>query len=81
MRFNISETATESLIKFMKLVLEEISGTTFNEFPGTLYLARKTLELKDRFHRFVVCTKCYKLYNKQEVKDFCQDGNLAIMKC
>jgi hypothetical protein len=81
MRFNISETATESLIKFMKLVLEEIGGTTFNEFPGTLYLARKTLELKDRFHRFVVCTKCHKLYNKQEVKDFRQDGNLAIMKC
>ena len=65
----------------MKLVLEEISSTTFNEFPGTLYLTRKTFKLKDHFHRFVICTKCHKLYNKQEVKDFCQDGNLAIMKC
>jgi len=29
----------------------------------------------------VVCTKCHKLYNKQEVKEFHQDGALAVMKC
>jgi Transposase family tnp2 len=83
-RFNISETATESLIKFIKLILEEIGGinnTTFKDFPTTLYNARNTLGLADQFHSFVVCTKCHKLYNKQEVKEFRQDGTLAIMKC
>ena len=80
-RFNISETATESLIKFMKLVLEEIGGTASKEFPGNLYLARKALGLKDRFYSFVTCTKCHKLYDKQEVKDFRQDGAPAVMKC
>ncbi|CAI2194220.1 2846_t:CDS:1, partial [Funneliformis geosporum] len=32
-RFNIPETAMESLIKFMKLVLTEIGGDKFNRFP------------------------------------------------
>ncbi|CAI2190639.1 15674_t:CDS:2 [Funneliformis geosporum] len=41
------ETATESLIKFMKLVLTEIGGDKFNRFPSTLYLAKKSLGLKD----------------------------------
>ncbi|CAB4431713.1 unnamed protein product [Rhizophagus irregularis] len=80
MRFNIPETATEFLLKFMKLVLEEV-GVTIENFPDTLYKARNFLGLKDRFHSFVVCTKCHKLYNKQEVKEFRQDGALAVMKC
>src|SRR2546426_8416142 len=44
-RFNISETATESLVKFMKLVLTEIGGNEFTNFPSTLYLAKKSLGL------------------------------------
>src|ERR1043165_9100401 len=48
-RFNILETATESLVKFMKLVLTEIGGNKFNNFPSTLYLAKKSLGFNDRF--------------------------------
>ena len=29
----------------------------------------------------MACSKCHKLYNKQEVEEFNQDGNLTIMKC
>src|SRR5256714_14552178 len=63
-RFNISETATESLVKFMKLVLTEIGGNEFTNFPSNLYLAKKSLGFNDRFHSFVPCPKCHKLYNK-----------------
>src|SRR6185295_15163666 len=66
-RFNISKTATESLVKFMKLVLTEIGGNEFTNFPSTLYLAKKSLGFNDRFHSFVPCPKCHKLYNKDEV--------------
>ena len=75
-RFNIPEVATESLIKFMKSVLTKIGGNEFNNFPGTLYLAKKSLGIKDRFHSFAPCPKCHKLYNKEEVVNFQQ-----IMKC
>ena len=71
-RFNISETATESLVKFMKLVLTEIGGNEFTNFPSTLYLAKKSLGFNDRFHSFVPCPKCHKLYNKDEVVNFHQ---------
>lgn len=40
MRFNIPEMATESLLKFMKLVLEEVGGTTFEIFP-IFYIKRE----------------------------------------
>jgi len=80
-RFNIPETATESLIQFMKLLLTEIGGSYYEEFPGSLYLARKVLGLKDQYHEFAVCPKCHKLYNKKEVEEFRQDRNLTVMKC
>lgn len=80
-RFNIPETATESLVKFMKLVLTEIGGDKFRNFPSTLYLAKNLLGIKDRFHSFVPCTKCNKLYNKDEVVNFRQNETVSIMKC
>ncbi|GET57088.1 hypothetical protein GLOIN_2v1786147 [Rhizophagus irregularis DAOM 181602=DAOM 197198] len=80
-QFNLPETATESLIKFLKLVLTEIGSPDFDTFPDTLYLARKALNLEDRFHSFVACSKCHKLYNKQEIKSFLQNEQPAIMKC
>lgn len=80
-RFNLPGTATESLIKFLKLVLTEIGGADFNEFPDSLYMAKNILGLKEQFQSFVVCPKCHKLYNKQEVKKFSQDANLSVMRC
>ena len=65
----------------MKLVLTEIGGNDFSEFPDSLYLARKVLGLKDMFHSFVPCPKCHKLHRKQEVENFQQDGSLTIMTC
>src|SRR6266536_5533460 len=80
-RFNITETAIEALIKFMKLVLIEIGGDNFRDFPDLIYLAKKTLGLKDQFHSLVSCPKCHKLYQKQEVTNFQQNGISAIMTC
>ncbi|RGB23913.1 hypothetical protein C1646_773822 [Rhizophagus diaphanus] len=48
---------------------------------NNLYKARNILNIEDQFHSFMVCTKCHKLYNKQEVEKFRQDEILAIMKC
>ncbi len=69
-RFNITETATEALIKFMKLVLIEIEDDNFRDFSDLIYLAKKTLRLKDQFHSLVSYPKCHKLYQKQEVTNF-----------
>ncbi len=73
--------ATESLIKFLKLVLIEIGGEEFNTFPESLYKARNELGLKDQFQDFVSCLKCHKLYEKYEMENFHQGMAPAIMKC
>jgi hypothetical protein len=80
-RFNIPETATEALIKFMKLVLTEIGGEDFSTFPESLYKVRNNLGLKDQFRDFVPCPKCHKLYERDEVENFRQDETPTIMKC
>src|SRR5262249_25461129 len=43
--------------------------------------AKKLLGLKDRFHSFVPCTNCHKLYNKEKVVNHRQNERLSIMKC
>ncbi len=80
-KFNLSEMATESLIKFMKFVLREIDDSEFNFFSNSLYLTRKILGLQDKFHSFVTYPKCYKLYNKQDVIEFQENENIFVMKC
>ena len=80
-RFNLPETATESLIKFIKLLLKEIGSSEFDFFSDSLYLVRKILNLKDQFYSFVIYSKYHKLYNKQEVKEFCQNNHLSVIKC
>src|ERR1044071_4294968 len=65
----------------MKLVLTEIGGNKFNNFPSTLYLAKKSLGFNDRFHSFVPCPNCHKLYNKDEVVNFRRNETLSIMRC
>ena len=80
-RFNISEIGTESLIKFIKLLLTEIGGSDYSEFPNSIYMVRSVIGLKDRFQTLVPCPKCHKLYKTQEVERFQQGETLAIMKC
>jgi len=70
MKFNLPDTATEALIKFMKLVLIKIGGTEFEDFCGSLYTTRNFLGLSDQFVNFVACKKCHKLYRKEEVVNF-----------
>ncbi|CAI2197328.1 2352_t:CDS:1, partial [Funneliformis geosporum] len=52
--FNITESATEALIKFMKLVLTEIGADDFKDFSNSIFLTKKTFGIKDRFQHFVL---------------------------
>jgi hypothetical protein len=81
MKFNLSNTATEALIKFMKLVLIKIGGTEFEDICGSLYTTRKFLGLSDQFVNFVACRTCHKLYRKENVVNFQQNNQPSIMKC
>src|SRR3954452_16200241 len=75
--FNLPNTATEILIKFFNMFLEEC-GSEYESFPESLYLARQTLGLVDQFVSFAACKKCHKLYKKDDVTDIRQQ---TVMKC
>ena len=46
-KFNLSNTATEALLKFMKLVLTKIGGNEFEYFCESLYTAKNFFGLSD----------------------------------
>jgi len=80
-KFNLSNTATEALLKFIKLVLTKIDDDEFEEFCGSLYIAKNFLGLSDQFVSFVACQKCHKLYKQDDILNFQQNNQLSIMKC
>ena len=80
-KFNLSDIATEVLLKFMKLVLTKIGGNEFEYFCGSLYTAKTFLGLSDQFISLVACQKCHKLYKQDDILCFQQNNRPSIMKC
>ena len=70
LQFNLSVTATEVLIKFMRLVLIKIGSDEFKRFCKNLNKTKQFLELSNKFISFVACPKYHKLYKKDKVTDF-----------
>ena len=51
-------------------------------FPATLYLAYKYLKIdSESFTRYVLCPKCYSLYNYNDMLKADQNGSLTVKKC
>src|SRR5580704_19202726 len=75
--FRLPDTATEILIKFVRMLLEDCGDSEYELFPKSLYLARQTLGLVDQFVSFAACQKCHKLYKKDDVTDIRQQ---SVMK-
>ena len=72
--YNLPNTATEALIKFVKILLKDLKdceNIDHESFPNSLYKAKKSLGLVDQFISFVVCKKCHKLYNEDETHTNC----------
>ena len=70
--FNITDLALETVLKFVKqffLIFENqfnLSTTIDICMPSSLYMLHKlTNRGKDKFKKYVVCTKCFKLYDFQ----------------
>ncbi|RHZ75351.1 hypothetical protein Glove_216g173 [Diversispora epigaea] len=80
-KFNLPETTTKSLIKFIKLLLSEIGNSEFDTFPNSIYMTKKELRLRDDFYSFPTCLKCHKLYNKQKVENYKENDINSVMKC
>ena len=47
--YNLPNTATEALIKFVKILLKDCGNLNYELFPNSLYKAIKSLGLVDQF--------------------------------
>src|SRR3954449_13016883 len=80
-RYRLSDTAIDTLIKFVKHILTELDCDRFKDFPTSLYTARKKLGLKHQFVNFSVCPSCHKLHNVDDVEGHTIQEQKAVKKC
>ena len=80
-RFKLSDTALEVLIKFLRIILTRFNKRQFEEFPTSLYKAKKLLKIFQLKMQLAVCTDCHKLHNATNITTYKEDGKVAIMKC
>ena len=79
--FKIPDKALEALIKFFHAVLVHFNEQQFNEFPTSLYKAKKWLNFLEPKMQLAVCTECHKLHNVKDVITYKKEGKVAIMNC
>ena len=73
--FNITDTAIEILIKFLKVIFNMLSINIHSlrdipiMFPSSLYMFHNYLGYeRDCYTKYVVCTKCYQLYGLEDAQ-------------
>jgi len=80
-RFKLSDIALEALIKFLRTILVRFNKQQFEEFPTSLYKAKKLLKIFQPKMQLAVCTNCHKLHNATNITTYKEDGEVTIMKC
>jgi hypothetical protein len=80
-RFRLPDIALEALIKFLHIVLTRLNKSLFKNFPASLYLAKKMLNVFQPKTQLVVCNNCHKLHNVNSIMAYKKEGNVAIMNC
>src|SRR5581483_6828416 len=80
-RFRLSDTALEALIKFLHTLLTHLNKSQFNNFPTSLYIAKKMLNIFQPKMQLAVCGGCHKLYNVKNIVEYKEEGKTAIANC
>jgi hypothetical protein len=66
-RHRLSDTATNSLIKFIRYLLISIDRNTYSKFPTSLYMARRLFGVGEQIIKYATCQKCCKLYSIKDL--------------
>jgi hypothetical protein len=80
-RFRCSDMALESLIKSWRVILLHLDKLQFKDFPTSLYVAKKMLNIFQPKMQLVVCTECHKLHNVKNVIAYKEEGKVTVMNC
>ena len=77
-RFRLSDIALEALIKFLHVVLTRLNKSQFKNFPASLHIAKKMLNIFQPKMQLAVCNNCHKLYNVKNIVEYKEEGEVAI---
>lgn len=80
-RYQISETAIDSLMKFMRIILIEADNIRYQDFPTSLYTAKRHLHIPKPHIPFAACPKCHKLALVDDIRTFKLNGQPSIKQC
>ncbi|PKK57046.1 hypothetical protein RhiirC2_858373 [Rhizophagus irregularis] len=80
-RFRLPDIALEVLIKFLHIVFTRLDKSQFKNFPASLYLAKKMLNIFQPKMQLAVCNNCHKLYNIRNIVEYKKEGKTAIANC
>jgi hypothetical protein len=80
-RFRLSDTALEALIKFLHVVHTRLDKSKSENFPSSLYLAKKMLNIFQPKMQLAVCSNCHKLHNVKNIVEYKEEGKTAIANC
>ena len=80
-RFGLPDVALEALIKFLRIIITQLNKSQFENFPKSLYMAKKLLNIFQPKMQLAVCTNCHKLHNVKEIIAYKEEGKVAIMNC
>ena len=80
-RFRLPDMALEALIKFLRIIITRLNKSQFENFPKSLYMAKKMLNIIQPKMQLAVCTNCHKLHNVNEIIAYKEEGKVAIMNC
>ncbi|CAB4476586.1 unnamed protein product [Rhizophagus irregularis] len=80
-RFRLPDIALEVLIKFLHIVLTRLDKSQFKNFPASLYLAKKMLNIFQPKMQLAVCNNCHKLYNVRNIVEYKEEEKAAIANC
>jgi hypothetical protein len=71
----------KALIKFLYIILIRLNKLRFENFPTSLYMAKKLLNIIQPKMQLAVCTSCHKLYDAKKIIAYKEKGKVATMNC
>ncbi|CAG8707168.1 15007_t:CDS:2 [Rhizophagus irregularis] len=74
--FVLPQTASATLLDFLKDLLESFNNTTFSDFPSTIYRADRLLGVEHEYRNYIVCPHCHHLHLPDIL-----NGNVQPIKC
>ena len=80
-RFNVSDVGTETLIKFLRIILVHFKINEADKFPTSLTTTKSSLGILTKYKKYVACPKCHKLYDLLEVKNYSEENQPACKMC